>query len=96
LPNKFRTHRLSQHIFQKALYQDCSPEIIELANVLLTPEPNLGGFEKLKLTKERFGRIQKVYIECSQDRAVTLFLQSKMQRDSPYKLMPATMAIVIV
>lgn len=83
LPKKFRTHRLSQHIFQEALYHDCPPEILELANVLLTAEPNLGGFEKLKLTAERYGKIPKIYIECLQDRAVTLFLQRKMQKDSP-------------
>lgn len=83
LPKKYRTHRLSQHIFHDALYHDCPLEITELANVLLTPEPNLGGFEKLKLTEERYGKIPKIYIECLQDRAVTLFLQRKMQKDSP-------------
>ena len=83
LPKKFRTHRLSQHIYKEALYHDCPPEITELANVLLTPEPNLGGFEKLKLTAERYGKIPKIYIECLQDRAVTLFLQRRMQKDSP-------------
>lgn len=74
---------MSQHIYKEALYHDCPPEITELANVLLTPEPNLGGFEKLKLTTERYGKIPKIYIECLQDRAVTLFLQRKMQKDSP-------------
>lgn len=83
LPKKFRTHQLSPHIFREALYHDCPPEITELANVLLTPEPNLGGFEKLKLTKERYGSIPKIYIECLQDRAVTLYIQRKMQKDSP-------------
>ncbi|TGL45603.1 alpha/beta fold hydrolase [Leptospira perdikensis] len=83
LPKTFRTHRLSPHIFREALYHDCPAEITELANVLLTPEPNLGGFEKLKLTKERYGIVPKIYIECLQDRAVTLFIQRKMQKDSP-------------
>ncbi|MGE8721958.1 alpha/beta fold hydrolase [Leptospira terpstrae] len=83
LPKKFRTHRLSQHIFHEALYHDCAPEITELANTLLTPEPNLGGFEKLRLTPERFGKIPKIYIECLQDKAVTLMIQRKMQKDTP-------------
>jgi pimeloyl-ACP methyl ester carboxylesterase len=83
LPKKLRTHKLSPHIFKEALYHDCLPEIAELANVLLTPEPNLGGFEKLKLSTERYGKIPRIYIECLQDRAVTLFIQRKMQEDSP-------------
>ena len=83
LPKKLKTHKLSPHIFKEALYHDCPDEITELANVLLTDEPNLGGFEKLNLTKERYGKIPKIYIECLQDRAVTLMIQRKMQEDSP-------------
>ena len=83
LPKKFRTHHLSSQIFKEALYHDCPDEITELANDLLTLEPNLGGFEKLKLSKERYSEIPRIYIECLQDRAVTLFIQQKMQQASP-------------
>ncbi|MCB0279745.1 MAG: alpha/beta hydrolase, partial [Calditrichaeota bacterium] len=41
------------------------------------------GFEPLHLSPERYGQIEKVYIECLQDRAVTLPLQRRMQSDSP-------------
>ncbi|PJB00157.1 MAG: alpha/beta hydrolase [Ignavibacteriales bacterium CG_4_9_14_3_um_filter_30_11] len=83
LPTKLKTHKLSPHIFKKALYHDCPDEITELANVLLSPEPNLGGFEKLQLSENGYGKIPRIYIECLQDRAVTLALQRKMQNDSP-------------
>lgn len=83
LPAKLKTHKLSPHIFKEALYHDCSDEITELANELLTAEPNLGGFEKLQLSENRYGTIPRIYIECLQDRAVTLLIQRKMQEDSP-------------
>lgn len=83
LPSKLKTHKLHPHIFKEALYHDCPDEITELANELLTAEPNLGGFEKLQLSENRYGKIPRIYIECLQDRAVTLPIQRKMQEDSP-------------
>lgn len=83
LPKKLKTHKLSPHIFKEALYHDCPDEITELANELLTAEPNLGGFEKLQLSKNKYGKIPRIYIECLQDRAITIPVQRKMQEDSP-------------
>ncbi|NJM43133.1 MAG: hypothetical protein HC858_02445, partial [Brachymonas sp.] len=37
----------------------------------------------LHLTEPRYGQVPKVYIECLQDRAVTLFLQREMQKTQP-------------
>lgn len=83
LPAKLKTHKLSPHIFKEALYHDCQDEITELAHELLTAEPNLGGFEKLRLSENRYGKIPRYYIECLQDRAVTLPIQRRMQQESP-------------
>lgn len=81
-PKKYKVHSLHRHVFKEALYHDCPDEITALANVLLTQEPNFPGFEPLRLTRERYGSVEKIYIECLQDRAVTLELQRMMQRDS--------------
>lgn len=83
LPCNRQTHRLNPKAYREALYHDCPPEITELANVLLEPEPNWPGFTPLNLTPDRYGRVPKVYIECLQDRAVTLQLQRKMVAESP-------------
>jgi pimeloyl-ACP methyl ester carboxylesterase len=83
LPARLQTHMLARHAFRDALYHDCPDDITELANVLLEPEPSLAGFQPLQLTAQRYGTIPKVYIECLQDRAVTLSLQRRMQRDTP-------------
>ena len=56
---------------------------MELANLLLEPEPNWPGFTPLRLSESRYGRVPKVYIECTQDRAVTPMLQRMMLRDTP-------------
>ena len=83
LPLRLQTHRLKPAAYREALYHDCPDEITALANVLLEPEPNWAGFTPLRLTTERYGRVPKVYVECLQDRAVTLPLQRRMQRESP-------------
>ncbi|MEL6251982.1 MAG: alpha/beta fold hydrolase [Bacteroidota bacterium] len=83
---KQKLHVLDPGVYQKALYHDCPEEITELAQVLLSPEPNLPGFEPLQLTKENYGSIPKCYIECLEDRAVSLNLQRKMQGESPCEM----------
>lgn len=83
LPAAQQTHRLRREAFREALYADCPDEITALANALLTPEPNWAGFTPLQLSAARYGSVPKVYIECLQDRAVTLALQRKMLGDTP-------------
>jgi pimeloyl-ACP methyl ester carboxylesterase len=83
LPRAMQMHSLKPSASGAALYRDCGPEIVALAEALLEPEPNWAGFEPLRITPARFGRVPKAYIECLQDRAVTLPLQRRMQRDTP-------------
>ena len=83
LPRAMQEHRLKRAAYCEALYHDCGPEIVELANALLEPEPNWAGFEPLRITPDRFGRVPKAYIECLRDRAVTLPLQRRMLHDTP-------------
>jgi pimeloyl-ACP methyl ester carboxylesterase len=83
LPARWQTHALARPAYRAALYHDCPDEIARLADVLLEPEPNWAGFTPLRLTEERYGSVPRTYIECLQDRAVTLGLQRRMQADSP-------------
>jgi pimeloyl-ACP methyl ester carboxylesterase len=83
LPRAMQQHRLKRAAYRAALYADCGDEIVELANALLEAEPNWAGFQPLRITPARFGQVPKAYIECLQDRAVTLELQRRMQRDTP-------------
>jgi pimeloyl-ACP methyl ester carboxylesterase len=81
---------LRAQIYQEGLYHDCEDSITELAKVLLSQEPVVTGVTPLELTEENFGRVPRYYIECTEDRAVTPFIQQKMCDETPcekvYKL----------
>lgn len=74
---------LQLEIFKEGLYHDCDDYITELAKVILSHEPVESGTTPLQLTDENFGKVPKVYIECTQDRAVTPFIQKKMYTETP-------------
>ena len=62
---------------------DCDPAAARDAVALLRPQPESGRRMVNRLSSERFGRVPRVYVECSQDRSVTLPMQREMQRLSP-------------
>lgn len=74
---------LGEDIYKEGLYHDCGEEIVELAKVLLTTEPVSTAVTPMELTEENFGRVPRVYIECTEDRAVTPFMQQKMYTETP-------------
>jgi len=74
---------LQPEIFKEGLYHDCEDYITDLAYLLLSHEPIESGATPLVLTEENFGRVPRVYIECTQDRAVTPFIQRKMYEETP-------------
>jgi pimeloyl-ACP methyl ester carboxylesterase len=76
---------LRHEIYREGLYHDCEDNIVELAKVLLSHEPFITGVTPLKLTDENFGRVPRYYIECTEDRAVTPFIQQKMYNEMPCK-----------
>lgn len=76
---------LSSDIYKEGLYHDCDASITELAKVLLSHEPFITGVTPLQLTDENFGSVPRFYIECTEDRAVTPFIQQKMYTDTPCK-----------
>ena len=77
------SHTLQSTIFKEGLYHDCADEITDLAKVLLSNEPVESAITPLHLSEENFGRIPRFYIECTEDRAVTPFIQRKMHTETP-------------
>jgi pimeloyl-ACP methyl ester carboxylesterase len=77
------SHTLQPEIYKEGLYHDCDDEITELAKVLLSHEPVESGIVPLQLTDENFGSVRRIYIECTDDRAVTPFIQKKMYAETP-------------
>lgn len=74
---------LLPEIYTAGLYHDCPPYIPELAKVLLSSEPIESGTTPLQLSDEHFGSVRRFYIACSEDRAVTPFIQEKMYTELP-------------
>jgi len=81
--NKSKSHTLRPEIYKEGLYHDCEENILELAKLLLSHEPVESGITPLSLTNKNFGRVPRFYIECTEDRAVTPFIQRKMYTEIP-------------
>ncbi len=77
------SHSLQPKIYREGLYHDCDEYIVSLAKLLLSQEPVESGITPLQLTEGRFGSIRRFYIECTEDRAVTPFIQRKMYTEIP-------------
>lgn len=77
------SHTLQPEIYKEGLYHDCHEDITELAKLLLSHESITTGITPLQLSDENFGSIRRFYIECTEDKAVTSFIQQKMYNEIP-------------
>jgi len=80
---ELNAHTLQPEIYKEGLYADCDDSITELAKLLLSHEPVESGITPLSLSEENYGRVPKVYIECTEDKAVTPYIQRKMYTETP-------------
>lgn len=74
---------LRPEIYREGLYHDCEENITELAKLLLSHEPIESGMTPLQLTDQNFGRVPRYYIECTEDKAVTPYIQKVMYEETP-------------
>lgn len=75
--------RLDPTHIREVFYQDCSDEDVALAQRLVTPEPPTMAIATIHTTNERFGRVDRVYIECLRDRTISIAAQRRMQAAVP-------------
>lgn len=75
---EFQSSTLNPEIYSEGLYHDCDAFILESARLILSHESLESGWAALDLSSDRFGSLNRYYIECTQDRAVTPFIQQKM------------------
>jgi pimeloyl-ACP methyl ester carboxylesterase len=80
---ELNAHTLQPEIYKEGLYADCDDNITELAKLLLSHESVESGITALRLTEENYVRIPRIYIECTEDKAVTPFIQRKMYTEIP-------------
>lgn len=76
------SHTLQPEIFKEGLYHDCDAGITEAAKYILSHEPVESAITPLRLS-ENFESVPRYYIECTEDRAVTPFIQRLMYTETP-------------
>ena len=64
---------------KETFYNTTDPQLAREAVSRLTPQPVAPMQVPLKLTGERFGRVPRAYIECTEDRTITIAAQRQMQ-----------------
>jgi pimeloyl-ACP methyl ester carboxylesterase len=79
------SHILQPIIYKEGLYHDCEDDIAEMAKYILSHESIATGVTPLQLTEGNYGSVPRYYIECTEDRAVTPFIQHKMYTETPCK-----------
>jgi pimeloyl-ACP methyl ester carboxylesterase len=63
----------------ETFYNTTDPDLARLALSRLTPQPVAPMQVPLSVTDERFGRVRRAYIECSEDRTIPIALQRQMR-----------------
>lgn len=76
------SHTLQPEIYKEGLYHDCDDDIYQMARMILSHESAVTGITPLELTDENYGSVRRYYIECTEDRAVTPFIQQKMYNET--------------
>lgn len=75
--------RLDMAHVKEVFYGDCSDEDVAYAQKHATPEPRTMSAATIRTTNERFGRVDRVFIECLRDRAIGITTQRSMQAALP-------------
>jgi pimeloyl-ACP methyl ester carboxylesterase len=68
---------------REAFYGRCSDEDLALTRMLLVPEAVAGFQTPMQTTTANFGRVPRDYIECTEDRAISIARQRRMHTALP-------------
>lgn len=93
---------------REIFYAQCSDEDVELAKSLLVPESMAALVEPVVTTAENWGSIERIYVECLRDRAISVAQQRRFQEavffrrvvsldtdHSPYFSMPDALVAIL-
>ena len=76
---------VKKEALKEAFYTDCSDEDVEFARSQLVPEATAPLNTLVCTTEDNFGRVPRVYISCSCDKAISPSVQEKMFKALPCK-----------
>jgi pimeloyl-ACP methyl ester carboxylesterase len=74
---------LDPAVVRAAFYHDCSDADAARAAARLRPQPARGFQMSFELAPERFGRLPRHYVECTEDRAIEIAVQRAMHGKTP-------------
>jgi len=74
---------LPEHRLREIFYADCPEEDVLYAKSRLVPQALAPFATPLNHTEANFGRVPRSYIECTEDRAISLSAQRRMHGDLP-------------
>jgi len=83
VPRDDGTAVCKQELIRDVFYGDCSDDDVRLARSLLVPQSLRVFKTPVSLTQERFGTVDRVYIEATQDKAISLHAQRLMTAAQP-------------
>jgi pimeloyl-ACP methyl ester carboxylesterase len=75
--------RMRDNAVPLAFYGECNDEDVALAHALLVAEPIVPLVTPIHVSAAKFGRLARIYIECTRDRAITHQQQRRMQATLP-------------
>ncbi|MGD9114548.1 MAG: alpha/beta fold hydrolase [Desulfobacterales bacterium] len=74
---------IKEEALKEVFYADCSDEDVEFAKSQLVPQAAAPFATPVSTTEENFGRVPRVYISCSRDKAISPSVQEKMYKALP-------------
>ncbi|MGD8286801.1 MAG: alpha/beta fold hydrolase [Desulfobacterales bacterium] len=74
---------IKEEALKEVFYADCSDEDVEFAKSQLVPQAAAPFATPVSSTEENFGRVPRVYISCSRDKAISPSVQEKMYKALP-------------
>jgi pimeloyl-ACP methyl ester carboxylesterase len=77
-------------MLEDVFFADCSPSDLELARTLLVPQAAAPFATPIQTTSDRWGTVPRVYIECTEDHAISLASQRSM-----HTLLPCSRVITM-
>ncbi len=77
------TATIKEDVITEAFYGDCSEDDTRRAKERLVPQPAVAFVTPVEITEGNFGSVPRAYIECTEDRAITINCQREMQARLP-------------
>ena len=74
---------VKEEALKEVFYGECADEDVAFAKSKLVPQASAPLATPVSTTEENFGRVPRVYIACSRDKAISLSIQENMYKALP-------------